>query len=107
MNKKFAKELQESYCPQGGQLISMKDFSVLRKIPIEYLARCGFKTCDDIQSGPIYCGRVADYLIVLRHKTTGRETEVYVCSAHKNIEVPKLKIPKWYYRYVANYGLFE
>lgn len=77
MLKDLAKQLQRDYIPNGRR-ISRDEFSDLKfRRTEEYeIYQCGCQTGNDIQSGPIYCGRVADFL------AETKEGVLAACKSH-------------------------
>jgi hypothetical protein len=75
MNKEDAKRLQEDYIPNGE---SVKDVTILnfRKTLDDEIYQCGMQIDNDIQSGPIYCGGIAQYIAI------EEEGIVAVCKRH-------------------------
>ncbi len=80
MTKQEARELQRDYLPNGGHV----DRETVRKLvfraagPNE-IYRCGMQSSYDPQSGPIFCGAVADYIAPL-----DKPTQVLcLCAYHK------------------------
>jgi hypothetical protein len=77
MNKSDAKKLVEQmrdYIP-GGKPVDVRSLTFRRTRDHEVLL-CGTRTGNDIQSGPYYCGAVADWVASIREGT------VAVCDRH-------------------------
>ena len=64
--RELLKDLQRGYIPGGKRVRGPFEW---KRLPdsafclagLGFVPRCGTQTGDDIQSGPIYCGRIADF----------------------------------------------
>jgi len=63
MNKALARQLQSDYIP-GGRQLSEEEFKKLRfrRTLDDEIRQCGCSSSSDPQSGPIYCGNVAEWV---------------------------------------------
>lgn len=63
MTKKFAKRLQSDFVPDG-RALSSKEVAQLRfrRTRSHEVYQCAARTGHDPQSGPIFCGRVAEWV---------------------------------------------
>ena len=61
--RKMAEELQGDYIPRGPR-ISYEEWKKLkfRRAKPDEIHRCAMEVGNDIQSGPIYCGAIAEYV---------------------------------------------
>jgi hypothetical protein len=75
LTKTYAKELQKDFIP-GGEKVNPKDLIFERTLEFEVF-QCCVSTGNDPQSGPIYCGRVADYVAMVDDTHA-----VAACSRH-------------------------
>jgi hypothetical protein len=78
ITKEFAKKLQRDYVPNG-QPTDYVD--AIRDTKDYEIYQCACSTGYDPQSGPIYCGDIADYLGTYVDKTC----YVSVCKRHKHV----------------------
>jgi len=60
MDKDRAKQLQSDFIPNG-EWIDISTLEFRRTLPDE-VYQCCVRSGHDIQSGPIYCGRVAEWI---------------------------------------------
>jgi hypothetical protein len=63
MTKGFAQQLQRDFIPGGG-LLSPEEVGslVFRRTTASELFQCCVSVGEDIQSGPLYCGRIAEWV---------------------------------------------
>ena len=64
LDKQLAKELQEGFIPDGEKWMNQADLKNLkfRRTTEEEVRRCCARVGKDPQSGPIFCGRLAEYV---------------------------------------------
>lgn len=64
MTKEVAKKLREGHYVENGIEITHKEFKKLkfRKTNSTEIERCATIIGDDSQSGPLYCGDIAEYV---------------------------------------------
>lgn len=81
MQKSEAKKLVErmrDYIP-GGKPVNVRSL-IFRRTHEHEVLLCGTKTGNDLQSGPYYCGAVADWAVV-----TGDGGTAAVCDRHAEL----------------------
>ncbi len=62
ITKELARQLQRDYVPNG-RAVNIEDFQGRwRRTRDGEILQCGRSRSYDLQSGPIYCGRVAEYV---------------------------------------------
>lgn len=84
--KQLAKKVREGdYIPGGERVRSMDDFE-FRETTDDEVFRCGTSICSDPQSGPIFCGDVADYIGI--HKGDPNKA-VALCRRHTPHDIRK------------------
>jgi len=76
MQKQLAKDLQGDYIP-GGLPVDLIDCTDWRRTAKDEIRRCCCTLGDDIQSGPIFCGDIADFVA-----TSPRGCLVALCETH-------------------------
>jgi len=76
INKAFAKSLQGDYAP-GGTPVATDECTHWRMIGDNEVERCGRLIGYDVQSGPVYCGDVADF-----GATAPNGEPVFICARH-------------------------
>lgn len=79
LTKSDAKRLVRDYIPKGRRLTS-SEAAQLRFRPTEEheVHQCGRQVGDDIQSGPIFCGQLAEFIAEVDEHTI-----VVLCERHK------------------------
>lgn len=75
--------LRDDYIP-GGKPVSMNDIINWRRI--EGFGRCVASTSYDIQSGPIYCGRAAEYIGDVKDDP---DSVICLCASHTPHKIRK------------------
>lgn len=80
-DKERAKELQEDFIPNGKE-VNNEEFSGLefRKTLDNEVYQCTTQVDYDIQSGPIFCGKIAEYIAPVED---GRRV-LPLCTRHAN-----------------------
>jgi len=61
LTKERAKQLQRDFIP-GGKAVNIRTLRFRRTESDEEVHQCCRQTSYDIQSGPIYCGKIAEYI---------------------------------------------
>lgn len=76
MNKIAARKLQEEFIPTG----PAADISTLtfRRTKNTEIFRCAVATGTDIQSGPFYCGRIAEFVAFVERD--GEQFSIALCG---------------------------
>lgn len=78
MNKTLAKSLQGDFVPDGtSEFIIERGKTDWKELSEDQVHRCCTQTSYDVQSGPIYCGNIADYFTIV-----GNDEIVTVCKKH-------------------------
>lgn len=85
MTKSEARDFLETcrdYLPRGGRALRQEEIRSLqfRETAEHEIYHCGCQTGDDIQSGPYYCGAIADFVA---NAPDGSSGVVAVCGRHK------------------------
>jgi hypothetical protein len=86
--RQIVEGLQEDYIPNGEEVDeeSAKNLR-FRRVREDEIYQCCCQTSRDIQSGPIYCGKLADY-VAETVDSEGIYAVVAVCKKHYS-HVPK------------------
>lgn len=77
ITKSAARELTESDFIPGGERVDIRKLR-FRRTEEHEVYRCCRQVADDIQSGPIYCGQVAEWVATTR----GGMAIVATCERH-------------------------
>lgn len=81
LSKERAREIQRGDFIPGGQPVKISELSFRRTSDSE-VYRCCAQTGSDPQSGPIYCGKVAEFVAFLENE---RGSYVGLCGERKHI----------------------
>lgn len=76
LTKTLAKQIENKDFIPDGKRLKFEDIEGWRETTEYEILYCCVQIDDDIQSGPIYCGKVADYTSVDPNYT------VHLCSMH-------------------------
>ena len=85
-NKEDAKKLREDFIPNG-EPISIKELSFRRTFKFE-VYRCCERTSYDLQSGPIYCGGVAEWVAEITDDKGNIVSMVALCGKRGHMPLP-------------------
>ena len=80
LDKKRAEELQGDFVP-GGKPIDIHKLS-FRIVKEHEIYQCCHRVANDPQSGPIFCGRVAEYVTEIKDGESDVTGVVALCKRH-------------------------